>query len=84
MNGLTGEWIPSSIRQSTEFSMQYTKRRNLNRGYMKLEVWHRALDLFELAYRLAESVADFKLISSLESKRATGDWQDRLPQRPPT
>ena len=160
MNGLTGEWIPSSIRQSTELSMQYTKRRNLNRGYMKLEVWHRALDLFELAYRLAESVADFKLksqftdatqsisaniaegygrrtlpeylqflytskgspaeaftraaglwriklicdadfeafdglhyeienkllhlISSLESKRATGDWQDRLPQRPPT
>src|SRR5213594_1442744 len=63
MNGLTGKWIPSSIRQSTELSMQYTKRRNLNRGCMKLEVWHRALDLFELAYRLAESVADFKLKS---------------------
>src|SRR5438034_9800117 len=41
--------------------MEYTKRRNLNRGYMKLEVWQRWMDLFEMAYRLAAAVADFKL-----------------------
>jgi four helix bundle protein len=45
--------------------MDYTKRRNLNRGYMKLEVWQRGMDLFELAFRLAASVADFKLRSQL-------------------
>jgi hypothetical protein len=28
--------------------MEYTKRRNLNRGYMKLEVWQRGMDLFEM------------------------------------
>jgi len=26
--------------------MEYTKRRNLNRGYMKLEAWQRGLDWF--------------------------------------
>src|SRR5436190_18710637 len=43
--------------------MDYTKRRNLNRGFMKLEVWQRGMDLFELAFRLAEPVHDFKLKS---------------------
>jgi four helix bundle protein len=41
--------------------MEYTRRRNLNRGYMKLEVWHRAMDLFELVFRLVSDVSDFKL-----------------------
>ena len=43
--------------------MEYSKRRNLNRGYMKLEVWQRAMDLFEMAFRLALPVSDFKLKS---------------------
>ena len=43
--------------------MQYTKRKNLNRAYMKLEVWQRGIDLFELAFRLAEPISDFKLKS---------------------
>ena len=43
--------------------MEYTKRRNLNRGYMKLDVWQRGMDLFGLAFQLAGSVADFKLKS---------------------
>jgi four helix bundle protein len=43
--------------------MEYTKRRNLNRGFMKLEVWQRGLDLFDLAFRLAGAVPDFKLRS---------------------
>ena len=43
--------------------MEYTKRRNLNRGYMKLDVWQRALDLFDYAFKLATSVNDFKLRS---------------------
>ena len=112
--------------------MEYSKRRNLNRGYMTLVVWQRAMDLFEMAFRLATSVSDFKLksqftdavqsvsaniaegygrrslpeylqflyiskgslaeaftrgcglwrvhlISSLESKRATNEWQTSLP-----
>ena len=43
--------------------MEYTKRRNLNRGYMKLEVWQRGLELFGLAFRLSSEVSDFKLKS---------------------
>ncbi len=43
--------------------MEYTKRRNLNRGYMKLEVWQRGMDLFELAFRRGSVVSDFKLKS---------------------
>src|SRR5438874_1695941 len=43
--------------------MEYTKRRNLNRGYMKLDVWQRGMDLFDLAFRLAIHVSDFKLKS---------------------
>src|SRR5438034_9514693 len=43
--------------------MEYSKRHNLNRGYMKLEVWQRAMDLFEMAFRLAAAVSDFKLKS---------------------
>jgi len=49
--------------------MEYSKRRNLNRGYMKLEVWQRAMDLSEMAFRLAATVSDFN------------QWQDSLPDR---
>ena len=41
--------------------MEYTKRRNLNRGYMKLEVWRGAMDLFVMGYQLATHLRDFKL-----------------------
>jgi four helix bundle protein len=43
--------------------MEYTKRRNLNRGYMKLEAWQRGMDLFAMAFRLSANVSDFKLKS---------------------
>jgi four helix bundle protein len=43
--------------------MEYTKRRNLNRAYMKLEVWQRGMDLFALEFQLAAGVSDFKLKS---------------------
>ena len=43
--------------------MEYTKRRNLNRGYMKLEAWQRGMDLFVMAFRLSTDVSDFKLKS---------------------
>ena len=44
-----------------------TKFRNKNRGYMNLIVWQRAMDLFELAWRLThvEAQIDFKLRSQL-------------------
>jgi hypothetical protein len=64
MNGLLDEWI-----------MEYTKRRNLNRGYMKLEVWQRGMDMFDLNKLLA-------LITSIEAKRCAGGWQDSLPTDP--
>ena len=67
--------------------MDYTKRRNLNRGYMKLEVWQRGMDLFELAFRLAASVADFKLRSqftdaaqSVSANVAEGYGRRTLPE----
>ena len=67
--------------------MDYTKRRNLNRGYMKLEVWQRGMDLFEMAYRLAAAVADFKLRSqftdsaqSVSANVAEGYGRRTLPE----
>ena len=44
-------------------AMQYTRRRNLNQGQMKLEVWQGGIDLFELSFRLAEPISNFKLKS---------------------
>lgn len=43
--------------------MEYTKRRNLNRGYMKLEAWQRGMDLFVMAFRLSVRTSDLKLRS---------------------
>ena len=67
--------------------MEYTKRRNLNRGYMKLEVWQRGMDLFEMVYRLAPSVPDFKLRSqftdsaqSVSANVAEGYGRRTLPE----
>lgn len=67
--------------------MEYTKRRNLNGGYMKLEVWQRGMELFELAFRLAASVADFKLKSqftdaaqSVSANIAEGYGRRTLPE----
>jgi len=45
--------------------MEYTKRKNLNRGYMKLEVWQRGMDLFDMVFKRAIAVSDFKLKSQL-------------------
>ena len=67
--------------------MEYTKRRNLNRGYMKLGVWLRGIDLFEMAYRLAGAVTDFKLRSqfadaaqSVSANIAEGYGRRTLPE----
>ena len=67
--------------------MEYTKRRNLNRGYMKLDVWQRGMDLFEMTYRLAAAVADFKLKSqftdaaqSVSANIAEGYGRRSLPE----
>ena len=44
-----------------------TERRNKNRGYMKLIVWQKAMELFELVWQIAftESKIDFKLRSQI-------------------
>jgi four helix bundle protein len=67
--------------------MEYTKRRNLNRGYMKLEAWQRGMDLFALAFRLAANVSDFKLKSqfrdaaqSVSANIAEGYGRRSLPE----
>jgi four helix bundle protein len=67
--------------------MNYTKRRNLNRGYMKLEVWQRAMDLFELTFRLRSRVADLKLrsqftdsVQSISANVAEGYGRRSLPE----
>jgi four helix bundle protein len=43
----------------------HTELRNKNRGYMNLIVWQKAMDLFELAWKIAfvEAKIDFKLRS---------------------
>ena len=43
--------------------MRYTERRNLNRGYLKLEAWQRGMDLFDLVFKTTAEVPDFKLRS---------------------
>ena len=67
--------------------MEYTKRRNLNRGYMKLDVWQRGMDLFEMVFRLAVAVSDFKLKSqftdaaqSVSTNVAEGYGRRSLPE----
>jgi four helix bundle protein len=67
--------------------MEYTKRRNLNRGYMKLEAWQRGMDLFVLAFRLSNDVSDFKLKSqfrdaaqSVSANIAEGYGRRSLPE----
>ena len=44
-----------------------TELRNLNRGYMKLIAWQRAMDLFELVWAIVftENKIDFKLRSQI-------------------
>ncbi len=67
--------------------MEYTKRRNLNRGYMKLEAWSRGMDLFALGYQLSGKVDDFKLKSqfrdaaqSVSANIAEGYGRRTLPE----
>jgi len=67
--------------------MEYTKRRNLNRGYMKLEAWHRGMDLFVMAFQLSNGVGDFKLKSqfrdaaqSVSANLAEGYGRRSLPE----
>lgn len=42
---------------------EYSKFRNKNRGYMKLDVWQKGIELFKLISGIAysESKIDFKL-----------------------
>jgi four helix bundle protein len=74
------------IHQSIQL-MEYTKRRNLNRGYMKLETWQRGMDLFVMAFRLSTDVSDFKLKSqfrdaaqSVSANIAEGYGRRSLPE----
>ena len=67
--------------------MEYTKLRNLNRGYMKLEAWQRGMDLFAMAFRLSTAVSDFKLKSqfrdatqSVSANIAEGYGRRSLPE----
>jgi four helix bundle protein len=45
----------------------YTNNRNKNRGYLKLDVWQRAMELFKLTYNVLYSGVniDFKLRSQI-------------------
>jgi len=48
--------------------VDYTKFRNINRGYMKLEVWKRSLDLHKEVWKILKSTeVDFKLRSQLSN-----------------
>ncbi|MDE3067524.1 MAG: four helix bundle protein [Verrucomicrobiota bacterium] len=67
--------------------MKYTKRRNLNRGYRKLEAWQRGMDLFVMAFRLSAEVSDSKLRSqfrdaaqSVSANIAEGYGRRSLPE----
>ncbi|MDI6766660.1 MAG: four helix bundle protein [Bacteroidota bacterium] len=57
------EWV----EERNSGLMEYTTRRNINRGYMKLEVWNDALDLFSHVSRLLNQLdrVDLKLKSQI-------------------
>ena len=66
---------------------QYTKLRNVNRAYMKLEVWHRGMDLFKLAFGSVAHVHDWKLrsqftdaVQSISANVAEGYGRRTLPE----
>jgi four helix bundle protein len=75
ISGLMDEWInatqqprhqsknPAVQCPTNAEPMEYTKRRNLNRGDKKLEAWQRGMDLFALAHELSKVVSDLKLKS---------------------
>lgn len=45
---------------------EYSQRKNLNRGYMKLDVWHKSIELYRLVWHLLdETKLDFKLRSQI-------------------
>ena len=46
---------------------EYTRRRNVNRGFMKLVVWNEAIELFRWIYGLLDDIGltDFKLRSQI-------------------
>ena len=50
---------------------EYTKLRNKNRGYMKLEVWHKAMELFKLVWKVVyqDNKIDFKLRAQIAEDR---------------
>src|SRR6267154_235569 len=83
-----GVRVPVAVAYPTvSANMDYTRRRNLNRGYMKLELWHRGMDLFEMAFKLGSHVADFKLRSqftdaaqSVSANVAEGYGRRTLPE----
>ncbi len=67
--------------------MDHTNRKNLNRGYMKLDAWQRSMDLFVVAFRFSDSISDYKLKSqfrdaaqSVSSNIAEGYGRRTLPE----
>ena len=42
-------------------AMVYSHRRNLNRGYMKLEVWNDAIELFALVHKILDEAHNLDL-----------------------
>lgn len=45
---------------------EYTARKNINRGYMKLDVWQLAMQLYKLVWEIVHSLnIDFKLRSQI-------------------
>jgi len=71
------KWIVGFLESCIKSRVEYTKRRTLNRGYMKLDVWQKGMDLFAFGFDLENKL--LALISSLESGRAHGSWQSTLP-----
>jgi four helix bundle protein len=67
---------------------EYTKRKNINRGYMKLDVWQLAIQLYKLIWEIIKGLnIDFKLraqildaIQSVSSNIAEGygTWIDHI------
>jgi four helix bundle protein len=67
IDGLLELWIVGLMVkhriEGVEKMAEYTRRRNKNRGYMKLRVWRKAIELYKLVCKIvyADNKIDFKL-----------------------
>ncbi len=66
-SGVLEEWSVGEMEDWRALMDDYTGMRNKNRGYLKLDVWQRAIELFKVIWKTvySEVKVDYKLRSQI-------------------